>query len=98
MLVRTDRNGLTELSLSDYDAIVLVEGAEAEIFVDPARWFRGVDILAVDCGGFQGVGAVYESLLEDCGFEPAEFFPSLTGAADGWQPELIAIIAHNRAS
>lgn len=39
----------------------------------------------------------YRSLLVDCGFENAEFFPSLTGTADKSHGPLIAIVARKRA-
>lgn len=38
----------------------------------------------------------YRSLLIGCGFESVELLPSLTGAADGRQDELMAIVARKR--
>ena len=65
MLTTTDHSDLTQIRLSDYDTIVLVEGSEAEVFAEPPRWFPEISVLVVDCGGFQGVGAVYASLAQE---------------------------------
>lgn len=62
MLSLTKCQSLDQMSLNDYHVIVLVEGSEAEIFAHPDRWFDGIEVLAVDCGGFSGVGALYETL------------------------------------
>ncbi len=40
----------------------------------------------------------YRALLEECGFAEIEFFPSLTGAKDEAERDLMVIVARERAS
>lgn len=67
MLTKVTRSKLAQISPSNYSAVVLVEGSEAEIFADPSRWFPDISVLIVECGGFPGVGSVYGSLVTTCG-------------------------------
>ena len=62
MLTLTNRQSLDRLSLDRYHVILLVEGFEASVFANPDLWFEGIEVLAVDCGGFPALGALYESL------------------------------------
>jgi len=39
----------------------------------------------------------YRSLLGDCGFDNVEFYPSLTGAVDKSQGDLLAVVARKQA-
>jgi SAM-dependent methyltransferase len=41
--------------------------------------------------------AAYRTLLEDCGFADVAFYPSLTGAAEGATPGLLAVVAKKEA-
>lgn len=65
MLHTTNRNNLENPEY--FDVIVLVEGSEVEIFVEPSRWFPNLDVLMVNCCGFSGVASVFEEIPSDFG-------------------------------